>query len=58
MGQPPRTVGLWAQPCPRRTVKFAFYAAVLSRVSPLLRGTGSGSGKGAASAKGKKGKSP
>jgi hypothetical protein len=42
----------------RRAVRFAVTAAVLSRVAPLLRGTGSGSGKGAASAKGKKGKSP
>jgi hypothetical protein len=42
----------------RRAVRFAVTAAVLSRVAPLLRGTGSGSGKGAASAKGKKGKRP
>ena len=42
----------------RRAVRFAVTAAVLSRVAPLLRGTGSASGKGAASAKGKKGKNP
>ena len=42
----------------RRAVRFAVTAAVLSRVAPLLRGTGSASGKGAASAKGKKGKRP
>ncbi len=42
----------------RRAVRFAVTAAVVSRITPLLRGTGSGSGKGAASAKGKKGKRP
>jgi hypothetical protein len=42
----------------RRAVRFAVTAAVLSRVAPLLRGTGSASAKAAASAKGKKGKGP
>jgi hypothetical protein len=42
----------------RRAVRFAVTAAVLSRVSPLLRPAAAGSGKGAASAKGKKGKGP
>jgi len=44
----------------RRAVRFAFTAAVLSRVAPLLRGAAPARGKAAASAssKGKKGKGP
>jgi hypothetical protein len=44
----------------RRTVKFAFSAAVLSRAAPLLRGGAPARGKAAASAsaKGKKGEGP
>jgi hypothetical protein len=44
----------------RRAVRFAFTAAVLSRVAPLLRGGAPARGKAAASAsaKGKKGNGP
>ena len=43
----------------RRAARFAFTAAVLSRIAPLLRGSASAAGKAAAaSSKGKKGKGP
>jgi hypothetical protein len=42
----------------RRAARFAVTAAVLSRIAPLLRGTGSARGKDAPPAKGKKGNSP
>jgi len=43
----------------RRAARFAFTAAVLSRIAPVLRGSASAGGKAAAaSSKGKKGKGP
>jgi hypothetical protein len=42
----------------RRAAKFAFTAAVLSRIAPVLRGGAPASGKAAAASKGKKGKGP